>query len=257
MPQPGNYFGQVDFGLDGPAAAAHLKRQLDVVGVIVELAGQIQLPPEEGSDLEVLVGRFGDQPVFLGRAIQNYLSTSVACLLHLARELDTNETQPVVVLQSLLRPALMASGRVVFILGSTDRDQQFTNASIVMRQEGDSYLRALRAFSDFEHLRGLVAPPEVMTEVEAAVEGLRQGAPKRGEGQVLDEMADFIAREVGSRERGSVMPEAVKHAWHTFSGGAHGYVWPDNVPGDFITTLGVVVPVAHWAFDIAVKRTHV
>ncbi|HEX7134430.1 MAG TPA: hypothetical protein VF228_17790, partial [Iamia sp.] len=209
------------------------------------------------SDLDVLVGRFGDRPIFLGRAIQNYLNTSAECLLYLARELAANETPSIVVLQSLLRPVLMASGRVVFILGSTDRKQQFTNASIVMRQEGDSYLRALRAFSGFEHLRGFVAPSEVMAEVEAAVEKLRQGAPKRGEGQVLDEMAEFIAQEVGAREQGRVMSDSVTHAWHTFSGGAHGYVWPDNVPGDFIATFGVVVPVAHWAFDIAVTRTHV
>jgi hypothetical protein len=33
-------------------------------------------------------------------------------------------------------------------------------------------------------------------------------------------------------------------------------VWPDNVPGDFISTFGVVVPVTHWAFDVTVKRTH-
>lgn len=73
---------------------------------------------------------------------------------------------------------------------------------------------------------------------------------------MLDEMADFIAAEVGAGAPSGVLGEMVKHAWHTFSGGAHGYVWPDNVPGDFISTFGVVVPVAHWAFDVTVKRTH-
>jgi hypothetical protein len=133
---------------------------------------------------------------------------------------------------------------------------------MVMRQEGESFLRAAMAFSTFQTLLGLKPPPSLVTDVESEMAAVRADAPPRGESQILDEMARGIAAEVAARDtdndvQAEALGESVMHAWHTFSGGAHGYVWPDSVPGDFISSLGVVVPVAHWAVDLALRRTRV
>lgn len=249
----------MELGDDIPEAEDHVRRQLDTIEVILGLAAEVRFPPEPGSDLDVLVERIGDAPVFLGRGIQTYLRTSAECLIHVRSLLASSEGVSTVVLQALLRPVLMASGRVIFILGSDDRDRQIERALMVLRQECDSYLRSLKSFSGFRHLPGLRPPPEVVADVEAAVSVVRSRAPHRGEGQVLGEMAELVAAAVAdslaSDVEVGVMGEAVEHAWHMFSGGAHGYVWPDNMPGDLISSFGVVVPVAHWAMDLAVKRT--
>ncbi|HEX5367603.1 MAG TPA: hypothetical protein VFW63_13170 [Acidimicrobiales bacterium] len=250
----------MNFGNDTPEAQAHLRRQLCTIDVIAHLAAEVRIPPESGSDLQVLVDRVGLAPVHLGRGIQNYLRTSLDCLILLRGILSADKDTSTVVLQSLLRPVLMTAGRVVFILGPNDRDSQFERAMTVLRQEGESFLRALNAFSTFESLRGLRPPLSLIADVESEMSAIRASGPPRGEGQVLDEMArgiaEVAARYVNNDEAGA-LGESVRHAWHTFSGGAHGYVWPDSVPGDFIFSLGVVVPVAHWAVDLAVRRTQV
>jgi hypothetical protein len=153
----------VEFGDDGPAAAEHLARQLATIAVIEGLAGQVGFPPAAGSDLDVLVGRTDRSPVHLGHAIQNYLlQTSLDCLHDLRAALTSRRRPSTVALQSLLRPVLMTSGRIVYVLGSDDREIQFERAMTVMRQECDSYLRALKAFSRFRHLPGLQPPPTVV-----------------------------------------------------------------------------------------------
>lgn len=249
----------VRLGDDIPEAKDHVRRQLDVINVIVELAAEVSLPPEPGSDLEVLLDGIGDAPVFLERGIQTYLRTSVECLIHVRSLLVRDEDVSTVVLEALLRPVLMASGRVIFVLASDDRDHQLERALVVLRLEGDSYLRALKSFSQFRHLPGLRPPPDLVAEVSTAVAAIRSRAPKRGESQVLREMAKLISAALTDRftsdAGGDAMGEALEHAWHMFSGGAHGYVWPDNMPGDFISSFGLVVPVAHVAMDLAVKRT--
>jgi hypothetical protein len=252
--------GCVEFGDDTPEAADHLRRQLETIGVIEGLAAEARFPPDVGSDLEVLVARVGPAPVHLGRGIQNYLQRSLDCLIYLREILAADGGTSMAVLQSLLRPVLMTAGRVVFILGPDHRDIQLERAMTVLRQEGDSFLRGLNAFSSFQHLMGLKAPPEFVAEVEADTSAVRARATQRTEGQVLDEMAKSIAEEVAAGDPDNDLPagvlsESVTHAWHTFSGGAHGYVWPDSVTGDFIASFGAVVPVAHWAMDLAVRRT--
>lgn len=248
----------MNLGDDTAEAHQHLSRQLRTIDIILNRAAEVRLPPEPGSDFDVLVERIGETPVFLGRGLQTYLRTTIECLLHAKMLLTAGQSTSTIVLQALLRPALMASGRAVFILGSDDRDTQYRRALTVLRQECESYLRAMRSFSGFRHIDGLRPRAEALAEVEAAVSSVRAHVPQTGEGRVLDEMAKHIAgvvqRESNDVEVG-VVGEIVQHVWHTFSGGAHGYVWPDNLPGDIVTSLGVVVPVAHWAMDLAVRRT--
>lgn len=248
----------VEFGDDNPDAAEHIRRQLATIEVILDLAAEVRFPPEPGSDVEVLVERIGPAPVFIGRGIQAYLRTSAECLIHIRQLLDGGGVSTVV-LQALLRPALIASGRVVFVLESDDRDVQLEHALVVLRQECGSYLSALKSFSEFQYLLGLRPLREAVASAEAVTSAVRSRAPHRGEGQVLDDMAELVSAAVAKRPENDVeagvMEEGVKLAWHMFSGGAHGYVWPDNIPVDLISLLGFVVPVAHWAMDLSVRRT--
>lgn len=249
----------LSLGLDSEEAHDHLVRQLQTISIIRELAENIAIPPEEGSDLQVLVERLGDTPVHLGRGIQNYLRMAIHCLSRVEVELETPDRASVFVLQALLRPVLMSAGRVVFLLGPDDPDVQLERGRIILRQELYSYSKALGKFSEFDFLRGLKPPEEVRYSVRAQFDSIKAEVPHRSEEAILDQMADYIAigirEKFGSGSDSAVLKEMVKHSWHTYSGASHGYVWPDNVPGDLVSSLGGIVPVAHLAFDIAVRRT--
>ncbi|WP_368679964.1 hypothetical protein R1X32_01080 (plasmid) [Rhodococcus opacus] len=128
----------------------------------------------------------------------------------------------------------------------------------MMKQESASLTRALTRHAKFEHLPGMRPQEDYAVEVERRADALPGNRPQ-GEEKMLEQMATIIGKAVNigypELEPG-IESEAVASIWHRYSGVAHGYAWPEQVDvGDFITDFGMVVPVAHTAFDLALKRS--
>lgn len=249
-------------GLDSPEAFHHLQSQLAAIAAIDELAAQIPKDPdamaEPGSELAQLVQAVAvDPPVSLLQSIHAGLLTARVTLGQIAVLFQTNLLTHPLVLQILTRAALLGAGRVVYVLGPDNLEDRRRNALTVLRQEGRSLMRGLEPMAAFEHLPALRPPTSFLEEQRRRNAALpAQSIP--GEAKVLQEMADVIGRRLakaGMPAPMEVMTESISWIWHAYSGVAHGYGWPQQVfgygqaPGDFIADFGIVVPVAHVAFD--------
>jgi hypothetical protein len=262
--------GPNPIGLDSPAAADHLRRQLATIAVIDDLDARIPTAAgaiaEPGSELAELVRMTAsvDPPVDLLLSLRSGLTTARLTLDQIALLFHARTLTHPVVLQVLTRAALLGAGRVVYVLGPEELEARRRNAETVLRQEGSSLMRGLRAMKDFQHLETLRPTPEYVAEQQRRNTAIQQQRPP-GEERVLADMAAAIgqrfkrwAEDARPAEQGlgEVVTEHVTWIWHTFSGVAHGYGWPTQAPGytehssgDFLADFGLVVPVVHLAFS--------
>lgn len=78
-----------------------------------------------------------------------------------------------------------------------------------------------------------------------------------------EQLAAGGGADSASRASPEVLAEHITWIWHAYSGAAHGFGWPrllpgtDSMAGNFVADLGLVVPVAHLAFDVTIRRSRV
>ncbi len=259
-------------GLNAAGAIEHLHRQLATVEIINELDGQLSPDPytlaEPGSELAALAKTVPDAPVNLLLSIRAGLTAARGALAQIANLLEHDLPTDAIVLQALLRTALLGAGRVVFSLAPGDSEQRKRNVRVVLRQESRSLMQGLNCFAEFEHLSILKPRSGYLEEQRNKDKALQDGSRPAGEAMTLNEVARVIGEQLatsGFDESGlpDVLAEHIMWIWHAYSGLSHGYAWPGVLPraastaGDFIADLGLVVPVTHLAFDVARRRSRV
>lgn len=261
-----------DIGLDADGAIEHLRRQLAIVEIIDKLDGQLSPDPyrlaEAGSELAALAETAPDAPINLLLSVRAGLTAARGALDQIASLLGHDLPTDAIVLQTLLRTALLGAGRVVFALAPADLGQRQRNVRVVLRQEGHSLMRGLNSFAEFEHLASLKPQGAYLEEQRRLNKALQGGAQPAGEATTLKEVARVIGEQLatsGFDESAApdVLAEHIMWIWHAYSGAAHGLAWPwllpgtDSMAGDFVADLGVVVPVTHLAFDVTQRRCRV
>jgi len=262
----------IDIGLDADGAVEHLRRQLVIVEIIDELDRQLSPDPyelaEPGSELAALAEIARDAPVNLLLSVRAGLTAARGALDQIASIVAQNLPTNAIVLQSLLRAALLGAGRVVYTLAPADLEQRQRNVRTVLRQEGRSLMQGLDSFAKFEHLMTLKPPDRYLEEQRSRNTALSDAPRPAGEAKTLEEVARVIGEElVASGFTDSAVPdvlaEHIMWIWHAYSGAAHGFGWPRLLPGtapmagDFVSDLGVVVSVTHLAFDVAQRRCRI
>ncbi len=262
----------VDIGLDADGAIEHLRRQLAIVEIIDKLDGQLSPDPyrlaEPGSELAALAETAPDAPVNLVLSVRAGLTAARGALDQIASLLGHNSPTDAIVLQALLRTALLGAGRVVFALAPADPGQRQRNVRVVLRQESRSLMQGLNAFAEFEHLASLKPHGGYLEEQRRKNKALQDGSQPAGEAMTLKEVARVIGEQLATSgfddsAAPDVLAEHIMWVWHAYSGAAHGYAWPWLLPGtaslagDFIADLGLVVPVTHLAFDVAQRRCRI
>ncbi len=140
----------MDIGLDGPEDYAALQKTLAMIQVIGQLGDSLPEDPallgEPGSDLADLMSALPEPPVDLRLSISAGLATARAALLQISGFIVDGVPTTPSVLHTLVRSALLGVGRVVYVLGPPSAEARQENARMVLRQEGNSLMRAYSAF---------------------------------------------------------------------------------------------------------------
>jgi hypothetical protein len=260
----------IDVGLGQPGAREYLDAQLEVVDHLGTLQEQIARldPAPPTSELVRLTEAFPAAPINFALSTSAALAAARGALDQISPIMKGQLASSRIVLQALLRVALVGAGRVVFTLGPDDPEERLQNVKIVLAQESRSMAQALEAFVEFGS-HGLKPDEAYVAEHRRLDRRIREGTPRRGDGSVLLSMADVIGRalvtegqlDVGDDPR--LLAEQVTWTWHTYSGLAHGFAWPwllpgttadRAMPGDYVADLGIVVATAHIAFRKTLER---
>ena len=255
----------MDIGIRGDEDIRQLAESVLRVRAMRELCDSvptdIALISQPGSELETMISRIPDPPVDPRFTLSFGLTSSYGCLHQICELLNPkHETFPVV-LQTLLRTALLGSSRIVYMLGPDDPDERLQNTLVAMAQEGSSIVRAYEAFAKFEVLKHLVPPPEVVSKQKSRQAGIGiKRAP--GEAAVLREMAEVVAQKMESRggEHDESLADHVAWLFNTLSGVAHGFGWPKLVPGTdsmaghYVADFARTTAIGLIAADLVVRR---
>lgn len=168
----------------------------------------------------------------------------------------------------LCRTALLASCRLLVVVGPDDLKRARDNAARVMLQESNSVGHLYRRAAEFVWLQALVPPPRVIEAFErrrAALRELRLAPFK--EIEMMELAADIVgqrmrARGLESEDEIEILTENLIWVFNTYSGIAHSFAWPSMVagttnrlPGDFVTDFGTTVSVAGIAVEAFLEAT--
>jgi len=159
----------------------------------------------------------------------------------------------------LCRTALLASCRLLVLVGPNDIERAQENALRVMVQESNSLGHLYRRAAEFTWLQALVPPPGVIAVFEQRRVELRLAPFK--EIEMMELAADIVGERMrarGLRSEGDIdiLTENLVWVFNTYSGIAHSFAWPSMVagstnrlPGDFVTDFGTTVSVAGIAVE--------
>jgi len=254
----------VELGLDAPEALEALQRCLAVIAQTEERASTLPTDPAElgqpGSNIAELVSVLPDPPVDIRLTMLAAVRSSQACLGQISRlAIHQLETSPVV-LATLCRTALMASSRLLLIVGPRDQGVRQANALRVLLQESESLQRCYKKAAAYTQLRGLVPPADVLAQQHARHRYLKSITKSIRETEVLDEAALIIgdllhASGYQDSDNPPLLAEHFSWTFNIYSGVAHGFGWPrlvpgtQSLPGNFTAELWSTVSVCYIAID--------
>jgi hypothetical protein len=254
----------MELGLDAPEALEALQRCLEVIADIEERYFTLPANPAElgqpGSDIAGLVSVLPDPPVDIRLTMLAAATSSQACLGQVRRFVVHQLPTSPVVLATLCRTALMASSRLLVVVGPHDERVRRANAIRVLLQESESIQRCYKKAASFTQLGGLVPPADVLAQQGRRHQHLKSIAKSIRETDVLDEAAsiigDLLRTSAYQEPNGlSQLNEHFSWTFNVYSGVAHGFGWPrlvpgtQSLPGDFTSELLLTVSVCHIAID--------
>lgn len=254
----------MDLDLDDPGALEALQRCLHAIADIEECASSLPADPSElgqpGSDIAALIGVLPDPPVDIRHTLLAAVDSSQSCLGQIRRFIvDQIPTSPIV-LATLCRTALVASSRLLLIVGPSDGEVQKTNATRILLQESESIQRCYKKALNFTHLVGLVPSQDLINQQNRRHQHLKRVSKNIRESEVLDEIAPIIgallqhAGQYEPTDEGQLR-EHLHWVFNTYSGIAHGFGWPklvpgsQSLPGHFVSDLWLTASVSLLAID--------
>ena len=241
----------IDVGLDDPAAMEALSRAINIVDDVVdslhdELGG---ITYSDESEVYRLARALPPGPISLDRTIMVAVEAARGALDQISYILHHNAPTSAIALHTLLRAALVGSGRTVFALLPSDPSVRLRNARVLIAQEGMGFTQALDRYARFKSLSGLRPDAQYLATAQEQNAAIQQGRRPPGDGVVMQGAAEAIAAALaampeypnGNRES---LQEHVTWLWNTYSGAAHTHAWPRLLPGYYSRGFPVCVRAA-------------
>ncbi|WP_424184972.1 hypothetical protein ACOBQX_24210 [Actinokineospora sp. G85] len=253
----------IDMGLDDPEAMKTLTWAVRIIDETVDrLRDEIgSTGPSDDSEVYRLARALPPGQMSLDRSIFAAADAARGALDQIRDILRNNIPTSPIVLQALLRSALVGSGRITFALFPADPSTRLQNARSLVAQESNSFMRALDAYAKFKQLLGARPDDHYRASAQQQNDELLKGGKPFGDGAVLTGAAEVIGAALAaapeySDENKQILREHVIWLWNTYSGAAHTYAWPRllprsgqdrRVPGDFPGDFFMVTVTAHVA----------
>lgn len=261
----------IDFGLDDPEVAKMLNRALQVIEGPVEDYWSILLEARhecETSELVRLYEAMPRGPIDITGVVAVGLETAYSCLKQISYIIQNQIPTSPVVLQTLLRAALVSSARTLFVLLPTDPNDRTERAHMVVARDTESGRQGLGQFASFEGMQAFVAPQNLVETFASHRKALWPKGNPPGDGRIVEGMSAvmFEALELagmGDELGREILKDHVTWLWNTYSGLAHGYFWPRllltdsgdrRLPGDFPLDLHQVATATHMAMLATLNR---
>ena len=159
--------------------------------------------------------------------------------------------------------ALLAAGRLVFILGPEDPEVRLSNATRILRHESDSLHRLYTLASKFKKFIALIPPANVLEPQKRRHRHLESVTKRQSEATILRETAQivgdlFLASGYDDGKEQPALTEHLLWIFNIYSGLAHGFGWPrlistQSIPGDFAGDLWNTAATNQIAVDLMEK----
>ncbi|MCY1684007.1 hypothetical protein [Kocuria sp. SL71] len=243
----------MNLGLDDPAALQHVTRALQIVKDTRNILDEVPAFPRPGSIVQQLQTRpvLDDPPVDLVLTLHQGARSAVECLDQIRRFIEDDIPTEPFVIAALMRSALLASARAIYVLGPESPDEQANHAMDILVQETDSLFRCYRSANQFSQLVDLRVPQDAFDDQSARRVRLMELAPHKRftETNTLEGAAEIIGRRTQSRldaegiKTGATMREHLLWMFNLYSGKAHGLGWPklvhhqNDLPGNFAADI--------------------
>lgn len=255
-------------GLRGPEDYEMLRRTLQIIDLVGQLRDELPADPvdlgDPGSEIDRLRRALPESPVDIRRTFFAALQTTRGCLAQISTILTENVPTTPTVLQNLLRAGLLSAGRLVYVLSPDAADLRLTRAKHVVGQDCSSLMKASAAFADFDEKSPHRPPRDVSQSWEKLNRAVAAWGRPPGEERFLRSMADTIEAGLLSRGFAAAKGETASHVirtFHIYSGAAHGFGWPQLLPGTgsmtgiYVADLSLVASIAHLALVATTERS--
>lgn len=254
----------MDLGLDEPEDIDALHHCLDVITDIEKRTSTLPTDPamlgQPNSFIARLVEELPDPPVDIRLTIASAVASSQSCLVQIKQFFDQPIPTHPVVLATLCRTALIASARLLLIVGPRDDEQKKNYAIRILLQESESLQRCYKKARYFVELKGLIPPSGLLDPQDKRHQHLNRITERISETEVLEKAAEIMADLLKASEfedptSGFLLKEHISWTFNVYSGVAHGFGWPRLVPGTqalpglFTAELWITVGVCHMAID--------
>lgn len=262
----------IDFGTSDPDVMDILRRGLHIIDEnVAPMRDELDRawePMALESEIYRLTSSMPKGPLDIGSAIYVSVTTAHECLSQISYIVQNSVPSSPIVLQTLLRAALVGAARTVFVLLPTDPVVRRKRASAVLARDCESGHQGAKRFAEFEGMAAFAAPESFVTKLAEQRKALWPKGNPPGEGKFVEGMTDSLleALELAGLTEEFGEDELTDHStwlWNTYSGLAHGYMWPRllpsiaedrRIPGDFPLDLHQVATVTHMAFLAVLNR---
>ncbi|TKV61324.1 hypothetical protein FDO65_06895 [Nakamurella flava] len=254
----------MDLGLDEPGARERLFVVLEEIRQLGQQIDDVAADPEiwhrPGSKIGRLIADLPEPHVDVRRTMACAVSGLRGALDTVSTLITSGVPTSPESLAILCRTALLASCRLLVLVGPDDVEQARENTLRVMMQESRSLGHLYRRAAEFKRLRALV-PPRQVIELHERRHAELQAEGKRAftEIEMVELAADVVGdmmRAAGGEEEEHATTRSEHLVWifNTYSGVSHAFAWPtmvagttNRLPGDFVADLGTTVAVAGMA----------
>jgi len=268
----------IDLGDDGSQAAEILNRALYIVQHQIDHFMQqdsVDYPLPETSEIYRLHDLTGTSPLNIKTVLQVALHSASSSLQQIAYSITHSVPTTRVALHSLMRVALLGTARTSLVLLPDDPKQRLTHAKMVLAQDCQSGIRALKEYTKFQGMRAMSPPSELLEELQQQKAHLYPKGRAPGEGTIIKRQTETFIHALQMAQEGQndaailedydpeILRDHVSWLWHTYSGLAHVYSWPrllpgigldPNMPGDFPLDLYMVANSCVVAFSAYLDR---
>lgn len=256
----------MNLGLDTPEALKHFAQALEITKNSRKMLESVPATPQSGSVVSKLQTRpvLKDPPVDLELTLHQGARSAIECLDQIRRFTEESIPTEPFVLASLMRSALLASARVVYVLAPESQDEKADHALNVLVQETNSLFRCYNSTNTFSQLIALRVPQEVLDLQSARRDRLMKIAPCKRftETDVLEGAAEVIGcrtqeqPDAAGIETGATTSEHLLWMFNLYSGKAHGLGWPKlvhhqkDLPGNFAADIHQLSSMTHLAVSV-------
>lgn len=243
-----------------------LGRTLDIIGTFSRFVPV--MPPQAGSELERLDTQVPG-PVPIGVTLDAGMRSATEALEHLSFFLGQGVVPRPAVVMALSRVALLGTSRVLYVLGPQEPAERVDHLHEVVRAETHSHHRMMKtgaAWSAFPLRPEQSEVTELKDELDA------NPGPRLTDTSMITEVTQTVAAAFARAERTgfsskdeAYVREHLQWMWQVWSGGAHGWAWPEHlpgpddvknrVPGDWVSDLSLLVALTQLALQTLTRST--